>query len=102
MAFTVTLIFAERAELTIGCVSINLFDEKKQFRSGLQDLNIWPFYTIDERLGCMKEYNGMSIPAFRRHQARNTLHMLFSKLVVSFESFIVPMIYSSRDERKIQ
>lgn len=28
--------------------------------------------------------------------------MLFSKLVVCFETFIVPMIYSSRDERKIQ
>jgi hypothetical protein len=27
--------------------------------------------------------------------------MLFSKLVVSFETFICPMIYSSRDERKI-
>jgi len=65
MAFTVTLIFEENAELTIGCVSINLFDEKHQFRSGIQDLNIWPFYKIDERLGCMKEYNGMSLADYK-------------------------------------
>jgi hypothetical protein len=39
-------------------VSINLFDENKKFKSGIQSLNVWPFYEIDERLGCMKEYKG--------------------------------------------
>ena len=101
LAFSITLVFQENAELIIGCVSINLFDEKGQFRSGIQDLNIWPFYSIDERLGCMKEYNGMTSRDYRYHNARNTLHLLFSKLLVGFESFICPMIYSSRDERKI-
>jgi phosphatidylinositol-4,5-bisphosphate 3-kinase len=52
-------VFREPAfELTIGCVSVNLFDEHKKFKSGLQSLNVWPFYEIDERLGCMKEYKG--------------------------------------------
>ena len=101
MAFSITLVFQENAELTIGCVSINLFDEKGQFRSGIQDLNIWPFYSIDERLGCMKEYNGMKSEDYRLHSLKGTLHMVFSKLVVGFESFICPMYYSSRDERKI-
>ena len=36
-----------------------------------------------------------------RHKAKGTLHLLFSKLLVNFEAFICPMIYSSRDERKI-
>ena len=55
------LIFKENSRLTIGCVSLNLFDEKGMFRSGISDLNVWPFYEIDERLGCMKEYNGLKI-----------------------------------------
>lgn len=101
LAFSIKLIFQEKAELTIGCVSINLFDEKGQFRSGIQDLNIWPFYDIDERLGCMKEYNGMKSKDYKRNAQRGTLHMLFSKLIVKFETFICPMMYSSRDERKI-
>ena len=101
MAFSITLIFQENAELVIGCVSTNLFDERGQFRSGIQDLNIWPFYSIDERLGCMKEYHGMTQANYEKHQARNTLHLLFSKLIVSFDGFICPMIYSSRDERNL-
>jgi len=38
---------------------MNLFDEKKRFEAGKIDLNLWPFYEIDERLGCMKEYKGL-------------------------------------------
>ena len=54
----------------------------------------------------MKEYNGMSQEDYNNHRKKedkrqDTLHMLFSKLVVSFEAFICPLIYSSRDERKI-
>lgn len=49
----------------------------------------------------MKEYNGMRKKDFEYHSQRDTLHLLFSKLLISFESFICPMIYSSRDERKI-
>jgi hypothetical protein len=45
LSINVILVFREPAyELTIGCVSMNLFDEKKKFRSGVQNLNIWPFY----------------------------------------------------------
>lgn len=58
LSVNIILVFKEGYELTIGCVSMNLFDEKKKFKSGIIDLNIWPFYEIDERLGCMKEYKG--------------------------------------------
>jgi hypothetical protein len=47
--------------LTIGCVSMNLFDEKGRFKNGMRELNVWPFYELDERLGCMKEYNGLTV-----------------------------------------
>jgi len=105
LSVNVVLVFREPAfELTIGCVSINLFDEKKKFKSGLQDLNIWPFYEIDERLGCMKEYNG------RRYKGKDedrdkiisNIHNEFCKLVLQFEEFIFPMYYSSRDLSQIK
>jgi len=59
ISFNIVLIFNEGSKLTIGCVSINLFNEKGVFNSGVRDLNVWPFYEIDERLGCMKEYDGL-------------------------------------------
>lgn len=60
LCFNVILVFKENQglELTIACVSMNLFDEKQRFKNGMQDLNVWPFYKIDARLGCMKEYQG--------------------------------------------
>jgi hypothetical protein len=57
------LIFKEQnqAELVIGSVSMNLFSRNGRFKSGTKDLNVWPFYEKDERLGCMKEYNGLTL-----------------------------------------
>jgi hypothetical protein len=99
LSFSLVLLTREGQALTIACVSMNLFDEKGRFRNGLRELNVWPFYELDERLGCMKEYNGMTV-----EQAKDftrTIDSLFSKVVVEFESFICPMYYSSRDEKKI-
>jgi hypothetical protein len=61
LSFNIMMLTKEGQALTIGCVSLNLFDEKGRFRSGLIEFNVWPFYEIDERLGCMKEYNGMTV-----------------------------------------
>lgn len=55
------ILFNDETELIVGCVSINLFNEKGIFRSGIRDLNVWPFYKTDDSLGCMKEYNGLSL-----------------------------------------
>jgi hypothetical protein len=55
------LLTKEEQTLTIACVSMNLFDERGRFKNGLRELNVWPFYELDERLGCMKEYNGMTV-----------------------------------------
>jgi len=63
LSFNIVLIFQEKnqPELIIGTVSINLFSKSGKFKSGPKELNIWPFYKIDERLGCMKEYNGLTL-----------------------------------------
>ena len=82
---------------------MNLFDENKRFQTGVKDLNIWPFYRIDERLGCMKEYKGRSYnPDENRQKIVDGIHNMFTKLVMEFESFICPMYYSSRDIDQIQ
>lgn len=91
----------EGYQLTIGCVSLNLFDEKGRFRNGLRELNVWPFYELDERLGCMKEYNGMTVNQAQSKDFQKQIDNFFTKLVIEFESFICPLFYSSRDEKKI-
>lgn len=59
LSVNIVMVFKEHGhELVIGCVSLNLFDEKKRFRQGMQDFSLWPFYEYDARLGCMKEYKG--------------------------------------------
>lgn len=61
LSINVVCMFKEPGEeLTIACVSMNLFDERKRFRQGQQGLSLWPFYEVDARLGCMKEYKGMA------------------------------------------
>ena len=94
-------------DITIGCVSMNLFDEKMKFRSGVQPLNLWPFYQIDKRLGCMKEYKGR---AYNEHMQDSNkiddliqnIHNEFAQIILEFESFIFPMYYSSRDRDQIE
>lgn len=85
--------------LTIACVSMNLFDERGRFKNGLRELNVWPFYELDERLGCMKEYNGMTVEQAK--DFHKIIDSFFTKIVVEFESFICPLHYSSRDEKRI-
>lgn len=102
LSFNIVLIFKENSKMTIGCVSINLFNEKGIFNSGVRDLNVWPFYEIDERLGCMKEYDGLNREVLNDPELAQKIHLLFTKLVIQFESFICPMMYSSRDGKKIE
>jgi hypothetical protein len=62
LSFNIVLIVQEsNAEIVIGTVSINLFKQSGRFKSGLHELNVWPFYHIDERLGCMNEFNGLTL-----------------------------------------
>jgi|LauGreDrversion4_2_1035121.scaffolds.fasta_scaffold38352_5 hypothetical protein len=62
IAFNIVLIFKENYTLNIGCVMMNVFSSHgSRFKTGFKDLNVWPFYEIDERLGCMKEYNGLKL-----------------------------------------
>lgn len=51
----------------------------------------------------MKEYYGMSdSDAKDIKKGVKPLHTNFTKLMVQFEQFICPLVYSSRDERKIK
>lgn len=63
---------------------------------------MWPFYEIDQRLGCMKEYSGMHLALSKTKDIAKKIHLFFTKLIVQFDTFICPLVYSSRDEKKIQ
>jgi hypothetical protein len=101
LSFNLNMVTKEGYSLTIACVSMNLFDEKGRFRNGARELNVWPFYELDERLGCMKEFNGCTVEQTQGQRDRGSIDSLFCKLVVEFETFICPLVYSSRDEKKI-
>lgn len=60
LSFNVFLLTKEGYKFIIGSVSVNLFNEKGRIWTGLREFNIWPFYSIDSWLGCMKEYNGFA------------------------------------------
>lgn len=94
LSFNIILTTMESIKITIGSVSINLFDEKGKLNSGIRDLNIWPFYSIDSRLGCMKEYFGVS----KNRSQGNKINMntLFSKIYIQIEDFSLPMFYTPR------
>lgn len=38
-----------------------IFDDERRFRSGINALNMWPFYKIDPRLLCMGQYWGPQV-----------------------------------------
>ncbi|CDW85366.1 phosphatidylinositol 3-and 4-kinase family protein [Stylonychia lemnae] len=101
LSFNIIMLTKEGQQLTIGCVSLNLFDEKGRFRNGLRELNVWPFYELDERLGCMKEYNGITVSQAQSKDFHKQIDSLFTKLLIEFEGFNYPFYYSSRDEKKI-
>jgi hypothetical protein len=105
LSFNIVLIFQEKnqPELIIGTVSTNLFSKSGKFKSGTKELNIWPFYKIDERLGCMKEYCGLSYTQSQVvRQNHAVLPLYFCRLLLQFETFVNPMYYSSRDDKKIE
>lgn len=91
----------EGYKFCIGCVSVNIFNEERKLRTGIVDLNVWPFYTIDSRLGCMKEYHGILKSDLKKESMNKqgfSKDNFFAKLFLEFEEFALPMYYSSRDE----
>ncbi|CAI2363985.1 unnamed protein product [Moneuplotes crassus] len=99
LSFNIRMNTSEDIEMIIGSVSINLFDDQGKLNSGIRDLNIWPFYSIDSRLGCMKEYYGVSKDKSISGINFNTL---FSKLYIELESFALPMYYSPRTDEDMK
>ena len=51
LSFNILMTTVENIKIIIGSVSMKLFDEQGKLNSGIRDLNIWPFYSIDSRLG---------------------------------------------------
>jgi phosphatidylinositol-4,5-bisphosphate 3-kinase catalytic subunit alpha/beta/delta len=74
----------------IGSFTKTIFDEKGKLRSGLLGLNLWPFYRIEERLGCMQEFWGTTSDYLTenfKEKNENDVHSKYARIFVQFESF---------------
>lgn len=82
-------------ECVIGCAAKSLFDEFGHIRTGLQALNIWPFYMIEERLACMGDFwgkvnivtNGSVSQANALYESHETD---YCQLYIQFDDFLTP------------
>ncbi|CAI2363182.1 unnamed protein product [Moneuplotes crassus] len=84
-AFDINKIYMKGIDLYIGSVSFNLFDHTGKFKNSSTEFNVWPFYTHDAQLGCMKEYHGVSAKIFKaKAKKREECH---SRLFLEFEKF---------------
>lgn len=63
-------VFSKGIEVTVGCVSFNLFDHLGVFKGKNKGFHIWPFYHHDPQLGCMKEFHGVSAKVFKEKDKR--------------------------------
>lgn len=66
--------------MTIASVQTNVFSEAGKMQSGLTDLSLWPFYEIDSRMGCMKEYRGVCTNGL--FYAKDGVETIHSKLFI--------------------
>lgn len=71
--FDIKKVLTEGIDMTIGCISFNLFDYQGHLKNKNKGFNVWPFYHHDPQLGCMKEYNAVSSKIFKAKDKRRKL-----------------------------
>lgn len=87
----------------IGSAATTLYDEFGRLRTGLQCLNIWPFYRVEPRFSCMNSYCGASGYIVPKHYSAGELeegHMEkgYGQIVVELEEYLTePNVWSLRD-----
>jgi len=88
-------------ECRIGCASKSLFDEFGNIRSGLQALNVWPFYMIEERLACMGDFWGkanVTTTGSASSAPHESHESDYCQLYLQFDTFLTPTAqWSLRD-----
>lgn len=68
----------------LGCCSKTLFDEFGNLRTGMQELHIWPFYKVEERLTCMQEFYGMQTD---HYESKHKDRLEYPRIYLEFDSF---------------
>lgn len=54
LGFNIKAISSRGEERIIASCSFLIFDSEGTFQEGKHAIKVWPFYKVDERLGCMK------------------------------------------------
>ncbi|EGR27401.1 phosphatidylinositol- -diphosphate 3-kinase, putative [Ichthyophthirius multifiliis] len=97
----------------IGSSVLWVFNEDGIFAQGLNALNVWPFYRVQDRLSCMNQYWGVpNIPKEMRPKAypdqkeeeivEQFVVNNFARLFIQLEKFIDILYYSLRDEKNME
>jgi phosphatidylinositol-4,5-bisphosphate 3-kinase len=68
----------------IGCSCRALFDEFGVLRTGLQEMNIWPFYKVEERLACMQDFFAVQTDHYEK-KVKGTLE--YCRIYLQFDLF---------------
>ena len=86
----------------IGCSCMNVFDDRGIIRTGLNPMNIWPFYKVDERLACMGQYWGNTSQHARgsRLVVSEANDLKYSRVYVQYDSYISKQVSFSLRECK--
>ena len=97
-AFDIRKLYSKGIDLYIGSISFNIFDYNGKLKNSDKGFNVWPFYTHDPQLGCMKEYHGVSSKIFQaKRWKRDDWHC---KLFLEFQKFPKIVMHSVREKRE--
>ena len=89
-------------ECILGSANKTLFDEFGNIRTGLQVLNIWPFYMIEPRLACMGDFWGKAnmgcCGSGSHHENYESQESDYGQLYLQFDSYLTDTVqWSLRD-----
>lgn len=68
----------------IGSCTRTLFDEFGELKTGIQEMQIWPFYRVEERLACMQDFWGMQTD---HYEQLSKSKLEYSRIYIQFDLF---------------
>lgn len=79
----------------IGSCTRTIFDEFGELRTGIQEMQIWPFYRVEARLSCMQDFWGLQTDHYENFSKEK---LEYCRIYIQFELFQSdPVTWSLKD-----
>ena len=89
VALNVLLLSQLGESMIVGSCTRPLFDEARNFLTGAVEVNLWPFYRVEESLACMQEFNGICTDYMTKS---------YAKIYLNFDDYLTPSVkWSPKD-----